>query len=640
MAITKKLIVTLKDDIATPSEKVYIYRGDIGVDIIIELENFNYRIDSISKKNMINRIEAYFKTPQGAVRKYNDEVDIINGDKIKFSFNRNVINDMQLIGQYELQFHLFDKENNRITIPSYFFYVKEPLHENTSDEGAVVGYAVVDYSKVQDDDIVLFAVDENGYIKTDWKTGDIITASKLNKIETQLESNTNKINKLEPYDDTELKNSLNNLKDTINNIQVPTKTSELENDSNFATERFVTTKIAEASLGGGSNVDLSEYQTVIDNTLNTEDKTISGSINEIKAKVDSIKVPTKTSDLINDSNFTTNDYVDEMLGGKRLVYLTQSEYDLLPDVEKNDINTVYNITDATNDYVTNAELEAKGYVTESIVDDKINQAQIGGKVDLSLYATLEQVDKKIAQSSVLETNMTVINSIGGITAGSDLNGMSTLEILNKLLFPYVAPTYSVVGTPNGGVYEKGSIQTITNVRVTVTKKSEKITKIEVFDGSTSLGYLEGVDIEGTFNFNVNVKVNSINKQLTVTITDALNNRHSARTGLFNFIYPYYVGVCEVNDEITETLIKGLTKRIETKGSKSISYTTNNQKMVFAYPSSYGNITKILDPNNFDVTNTFNKTAIRIIGLDGTAQNYNVYINSASTVTNFTMRFNY
>ena len=552
MAITKKLIVTLKDDVATPNEKVFIYRGDIGVDIIIELENFNYKIDSISKKNMINRIEAYFKTPQGTVRKYNDEVDIINGDKIKFSFSKNVINDMQIIGQYELQFHLFDKDENRITIPSYFFYVKEPLHEDSRDEGAVVGYAVVDYSKDQDDDIVLFAVDENGYIKTDWKTGDIITAGKLNKIEAQLELNANKLNE-------------------INNLNIPTKTSELENDSNF----------------------------------------------------------------------TTSDYVDEMLGGKKLVYLTQSEYDLLSDAEKNDDNIVYNITDATGDYVTNEELEAKGYVTESMVDDKINQAQFGG-ADLSLYATLEQVDKKIAQSSVLETDMTVINSIGGITAGSDLNGMSTLEILNKLLFPYVAPTYSVVGTPNGGIYEKGNNQVITNVKVTVTKKSEKITRIEVFDGSTSLGYLEGVNIEngGTFNFNVNVEVNSTNKQLTATITDTSNNSYSAKTGSFNFIYPYYVGVCGVNDEITEILIKGLTKKIETKGSKSISYTTNNQKMVFAYPSSYGNIAKILDPNSFDVTNTFSKTTVSIIGLDGTAQNYYVYTNSASTVTNFAMKFNY
>ena len=564
----------MKDDVATPSERIFIYKGDVGVDIIIELENFNYKIDSISEKNMINRIEAYFKTPQGIVKQYNDEVDVINGDRIKFSFSKNVINDMQIIGQYELQFHLFDKENNRITIPSYYFYVKEPLH-NTSEEqeyDSRVDYAIVDYSKVKDD-IVLFEVSENGYIKTNWQSGDLITSAKLNKIEAQLEINTNKINEIEPYDDTELNNSLNRLSESIENLNIPTKTSELENDSDF----------------------------------------------------------------------TTNSYVNEMLGGKKLVYLTQAEYDNLTEEEKNNENVVYNITDIDIDYVTEEELNNKGYATETYVNNKISEAQLGGGgVDLSNYATLEQVDEKISQSNTLETDMTVINSIGGISAGSNLNGMTTLEILNKLIFPYVAPTYSAVGTPNGGFYEKGNNQVITNVKVTVTKKSEKITKIEVFDGSTSLGYLEGVDIEngGTFNFNVNVEVNSINKQLTVTITDASNNSYTTKTGTFNFIYPYYVGVCEVNDEITETLIKGLTKRIEAKGSKSISYTTNNQKMVFAYPSSYGNIVKILDPNSFDVTNTFNKTAISIIGLDGTAQNYYVYTNSASTVTNFAMKFNY
>ena len=574
MSISKKLVVTLKDDVATPSERIFIYKGDVGVDIIIELENFNYKIDSISEKNMINRIEAYFKTPQGIVKQYNDEVDVINGDRIKFSFSKNVINDMQIIGQYELQFHLFDKENNRITIPSYYFYVKEPLH-NTSEEqeyDSRVDYAIADYSKVKDD-IVLFEVSENGYIKTNWQSGDLITSAKLNKIEAQLEINTNKINEIEPYDDTELNNSLNRLSESIENLNIPTKTSELENDSDF----------------------------------------------------------------------TTNSYVNEMLGGKKLVYLTQAEYDNLTEEEKNNADVVYNITDIDIDYVTEEELNNKGYATETYVNNKISEAQLGGGgVDLSNYATLEQVDEKVSQSNTLETNMTVINSIGGISAGSNLNGMTTLEILNKLIFPYVAPTYSAVGTPNGGIYEKGNNQVITNVRVTVTKKSEKITKIEVFDGSTSLGYLEGVDIEngGTFNFNVNVEVNSTNKQLIATITDASNNSYTTKTGTFNFIYPYYVGVCEVNDEITETLIKGLTKRIEAKGSKSISYTTNNQKMVFAYPSSYGNIVKILDPNSFDVTNTFNKTAISIIGLDGTAQNYYVYTNSASTVTNFAMKFNY
>ena len=545
MSITKKLVVTLEDDVATPSERIFIYKGDVGVDIIIELKNFNYKIDSISEKNMINRIEAYFKTPQGIVRQYNDEVDVINGDRIKFSFSKNVINDMQIIGQYELQFHLFDKENNRITIPSYYFYVKEPLH-NTSEEqeyDSRVDYAIVDYSRVKDD-IVLFEVSENGYIKTNWQSGDLITSAKLNKIEAQLEINTNRINGIQQYDDTELNNSLNRLSETIENLNIPTKTSELENDSDF----------------------------------------------------------------------TTNSYVNEMLGGKKLVYLTQAEYDILTEEEKNNADVVYNITDSSEEYITTEQLDT----------------------------TVEQINNKITESDIFVTDMTVINGIGGIESGSNLNGMTTLEILNKLIFPYVAPLVTVSGTPNGGLYEKGNTQTITNVRVSVTKKSEKITKIEIFDGETSLGILEGTDIEngGVFNFEVDINVNSINKQLSAVITDNSNKSYSSKTNSFNFVYPYYVGVCDVNSEITESLIKGLTKKIETKGSKTIKYTTDNQRMIFAYPTSYGVISKILDANSFDVTNTFSHSTLNIIGLDNTSQSYYVYINGASTVSNFNMKFNY
>ena len=43
--------------------------------IIIELENFNYKIDSISEKNMINRIEPLEKLPDFA-RNYNIKTDL------------------------------------------------------------------------------------------------------------------------------------------------------------------------------------------------------------------------------------------------------------------------------------------------------------------------------------------------------------------------------------------------------------------------------------------------------------------------------------------------------------------------------------------------------------------------------------
>ena len=97
---------------------------------------------------------------------------------------------------------------------------------------------------------------------------------------------------------------------------VPTRTSQLTNDSSFATESFVTEKIAEASLSSGE-VDLSTYATI--------------------------------------------EYVNDFTGGKKQRYLTQAEYDILSDEQKNDDSIVYNITNVNNDvnfaFNTDGDLE-------------------------------------------------------------------------------------------------------------------------------------------------------------------------------------------------------------------------------------------------------------------------------------------
>ena len=55
------------------------------------------------------------------------------------------------------------------------------------------------------------------------------------------------------------------------------------------------------------------------------------------------------------------------------MYLTQAEYDILTEEEKNNADIVYNITDSSEEYVTKTELESKGYLTE--------HQDISGKVD-------------------------------------------------------------------------------------------------------------------------------------------------------------------------------------------------------------------------------------------------------------------
>lgn len=179
MSISKTLIVNINSDKAKAKDKMYIYRNDTGVDMYIELSNLNYSFDG--SKNNFRFANALFKTPSGQVCEI-DSLEIRN-KKIKFSFTEEVVALMQIIGNYELQFQLFDTKGNRLTIPPYYFEVKEPLGNTSLNKDlARVGYAKVDLSYVGHEEETLFAI-EDGYIRTDWVSGDIITSQKMNNIE-------------------------------------------------------------------------------------------------------------------------------------------------------------------------------------------------------------------------------------------------------------------------------------------------------------------------------------------------------------------------------------------------------------------------------------------------------------------------
>lgn len=255
----------------------------------------------------------------------------------------------------------------------------------------------------------------------------------------------------------------------------------------------------------------------------------------------------------------------------------------------------------------------------------------------------------IADIEVFSTDILTVNALGGIAANTDLNGLTTRQILNKLLFPYVdASVGGATATPNGGTYERGTTKTITQVKITVTKKSEPITSVALYNGSTLIEEKSGDTVKngGTFTFsNVNVDVPTEGNKLTVKVTypDAAGNAKtvSKDTTALTFVYPYYKGVCAEGATINEALVQGLTKVVEGKGNKSNwKYTCDNQCMVFAYPKAHGNLTKIVDPNNFDITGSFTKHEVSVTGLDGSSQAYYVYVNGASTVTDFEVDFNY
>lgn len=287
-------------------------------------------------------------------------------------------------------------------------------------------------------------------------------------------------------------------------------------------------------------------------------------------------------------------------------------------------------------------LNKKAKDADALLQDAIDQEVEDRKAAITQEVT--ERNEAIGDAVTFENGITTVNALGGIPAGQSLDGMTANEILDMLLFPYVKQTISnVKGTPNGGTYEAGNNQTITAVQATVTKKSKKITKVELLQGSAVLAVKEGDEVAngGTFTFSgLNIPVNSVNVQLTVRATDETDATVEGKTGAFTFVYPYYYGVCEASDEINEELVEGLSKDVVNKGQKVYSYSPNNQCAVIAYPKSHGVLKSALDPNAFENIAAFTRHEVNVTGLDGKAVAYYVYVSGAFTGSGFKYTFKY
>lgn len=194
----------------------------------------------------------------------------------------------------------------------------------------------------------------------------------------------------------------------------------------YATETFVTSKIAEASLSGG-DVDLSGYATKDDIPTKTSELTNdSGFITTIPdiyaLKTDIPTMPIKTSQLTNDSGFVTSipeEYITETeLEDKG--YLTEHQ-SLADYAKKTDIPDVSGfLTEVPAEYVTDTKLSTE-------LDKKINKEAGKG---LSTNDLTNELVTKINSSA---TEAFVTNAIANAQLGSgevDLSGYATVDALN------------------------------------------------------------------------------------------------------------------------------------------------------------------------------------------------------------------
>ena len=375
MIFTKRKI-TITGDKASMDKQIVLYRGDREVEVQFEIiyETIKYR-----KINAIEDVNASFgqlviQNNSVAIPTVTDVSPTSEGVVI-FKFTKEMIDEITELGTYDFQIRLFDDtQTSRITTPiiENSIIIKEPLSMYEGDT-AEVGVAVTGVAKAQEEEY-LEPFDEAGnYNETTWATGDIITSGKLNKLE----------------------DGITGVNQKVKGITVPTKTSQLTNDSGFTTKKYVDDKVP-------------QYNETLMLEISGED--FSSFMNNSYFNVSALDLD-ETKSYIGKSKMSQNDDIEYIFK-----YVYNKEADALMD----EFNSVYIYNHKSYNGENFIEDENSAVLTFGITTF-IEQAKNDG------YFRLYEIDKVELDSNCLPKDVNIPNSLTVGTRTGDIGEFSVAE---------------------------------------------------------------------------------------------------------------------------------------------------------------------------------------------------------------------
>lgn len=310
---------------------------------------------------------------------------------------------------------------------------------------------------------------------------------------------------------------------------------------------------------------------------------------------------------------------------------TEPGTDTLDTLKVNGV--VYKTPEMPTNYVPNTRKVNNKALTADIIL-KGSEVGVSAVADTQGYLSKVTIDgtnypvKPSVSESYTNATPTPI-AVGGIAKGTTFENKSMSDMFNALLYPYVAPSNLVLSASEmNGVFESGTTVTLNSVSWSFSKNSGTPSRLVLkIEGETDIVIASGeVPTSGTYNLTKSITGDTYARLVLTYEKGTINSNAVYAT----FVYPYYYGVGAVGTD-PETL----TKLVQSKGSKTLSFSPNKQHIIFAYPKSYGDLKSIKDSNGFENINGFTKTE------GGSKVPYLIYTsNEASTNTDFKLTFSY
>ncbi len=195
--------------------------------------------------------------------------------------------------------------------------------------------------------------------------------------------------------------------------------------------------------------------------------------------------------------------------------------------------------------------------------------QGGGGCSIDVDAALSTTSTNPVQNKIITTEI--------------LSMKKRLALLEDKVFP---TTLSVSG---GGTFDAGTTQTIT-VSWELKRNGQMITPESVT--------VNGESVDPATDYKVFTDVTATTTYKVVAVYEG-RTYNGSTTATFKNTYYRYHGALPENTEIggiTADMVKGLTKEVCTGAAAVLLFTTENQRMAYAYPSAFGKLTTIKDTN--------------------------------------------
>ena len=415
MAIKRDVKVVIVNEESKLQEHIYVYQNDRGIDLYFDIVENKFTFTGTQSENIISR-NAEIMYAGLTVRKpdgtgFFRPILPIEENRVIFRIEHEHTNDFEEIGMYELQIHLYDKFDNRVSLPPFKLEVKPLVVDNVMElsKDATIDYAVIGKSVVAED--VLFVIeqrDTGAYIRTEWKAGDVITESKINNIERGIERVSTTLESLEiPSLDGLATEEF--VRGQIADIQIP----DLEG---LATEDFVQQAI--------SNIDLSEFAKAEEVNAKIEEArtNLQSQIDTTNTELEAIKENVGNIEIPSIEGLATEQYVQDEIAKIDVPVVTHLATKEEVQEEINKVNTSIENTNtslsATNQEIqqtnnkiqqTNEKLQQleqnlgdieipsiEGLASEQYVQEQISNIEIP---ETSHLATKEEVESKITQTN-------------------------------------------------------------------------------------------------------------------------------------------------------------------------------------------------------------------------------------------------